>query len=211
MIENSKIKIRQEKKEDYFIVENLVRESFWNVYRPGCNEHFIVNQYRDSPNFIKELSFVLEYDKKIIGYIMYSKSKLNCDDGTEKEVITFGPLAIHPEYQRQGYGKKLVDYSLNKATKLGYPCVFISGDINFYKRCGFVISTSKGIRYAEDLEGEAPYFLCKELKLGFLEKISAIYKDPKEYFVSQEKSQLFEEYDKKFASKEKLKLPSQIF
>ena len=101
MIENSKIKIRQEKKEDYFIVENLVRESFWNVYRPGCDEHFIVNQYRDSPNFIKELSLVLEYDKKIIGYIMYSKSKLNCDDGTEKEVITFGPLAIHPEYQRQ--------------------------------------------------------------------------------------------------------------
>lgn len=64
---------------------------------------------------------------------MYSKSKLNCDDGTEKEVIAFGPLAIHPEYQRQGYGKKLVDYSLNKATKLGYPCVFISGDINFIR------------------------------------------------------------------------------
>ncbi|MBQ1984073.1 MAG: N-acetyltransferase, partial [Spirochaetaceae bacterium] len=199
--------IRQEESKDFFIVENLVREAFWNVYQPGCDEHFIVNQYRDNSDFIKELSLVLELDNKIIGYIMFSKAQIDCDNGTKLDVVTFGPLAIHPDFQRKGFGKILVDYSLEKAKDLGYTCVFICGNGEFYGRSGFVPATTKGIRYADDPEGEALYFLCKELKENFLKDVYGIYHDPKGYFIPHEKPEAFEKYESTFPKKEKLKLP----
>lgn len=203
--------IRQEESKDFFTVENLVREAFWNVYQPGCDEHFIVNQYRDNSDFIKELSLVLELDNKIIGYIMFSKAQIDCDNGTKLDVVTFGPLAIHPDFQRKGFGKILVDYSLEKAKDLGYPCVFICGNGEFYGRSGFVPATTKGIRYADDPEGEALYFLCKELKENFLKDVYGIYHDPKGYFIPHEKPEAFEKYESTFPKKEKLKLPGHIF
>lgn len=203
--------IRQEESKDFFTVENLVREAFWNVYQPGCDEHFIVNQYRDNPDFIKELSLVLELDNKIIGYIMFSKAQIDCDNGTKLDVVTFGPLAIHPDFQRKGFGKILVDYSLEKAKDLGYTCVFICGNGEFYGKCGFVPATTKGIRYADDPEGEALYFLCKELKENFLKDVYGIYHDPKGYFIPHEKPEAFEKYESTFPKKEKLKLPGHIF
>lgn len=203
--------IRQEESKDFFIVENLVREAFWNVYQPGCDEHFIVNQYRDNPDFIKELSLVLELDNKIIGYIMFSKAQIDCDNGTKLDVVTFGPLAIHPDFQRKGFGKILVDYSLEKAKDLGYTCVFICGNGEFYGKSGFVPATTKGIRYADDPEGEALYFLCKELKENFLKDVYGIYHDPKGYFIPHEKPEAFEKYESTFPKKEKLKLPGHIF
>ena len=203
--------IRQEESKDFFTVENLVREAFWNVYQPGCDEHFIVKHYRSNPDFIKELSLVLEVDDKIIGYIMYSKAQIDCNDGTIIDVATFGPLAIHPDFQRQGFGKILVDYSLEKAKELGIPCVLICGSGEFYGKSGFVPSTTKGIRYADDSEGDALYFLCKELKEDFLKDIFGIYHDPKGYFVTHENPEDFEKYDLKFPKKEKLKLPGHIF
>ena len=203
--------IRQEKSEDFFTVENLVREAFWNVYQPGCDEHFIVNQYRDNPDFIKELSLVLEVDDKIIGYIMFSKAQIDCNDGSKVDVITFGPLAIHPDFQRKGFGKILVDYSLEKAKDLGYTSVFICGNGEFYGKSGFVPATTKGIHYAEDPNGDALYFLCKELKDGFLKDIFGMYRDPKGYLIPHEKPEDFEKYELGFPKKEKLKLSGQIF
>lgn len=203
--------IRQEESKDFFTVENLVREAFWNVYQPGCDEHFIVNQYRDNPDFIKELSLVLELDNKMIGYIMFSKAQIDCDNGTKLDVVTFGPLAIHPDFQRKGFGKILVDYSLEKAKDLGYTCVFICGNGEFYGKSGFVPATTKGIRYADDPEGEALYFLCKELKENFLKDVYGIYHDPKGYFIPHEKPEAFEKYESTFPKKEKLKLPEHIF
>ena len=203
--------IRQEESKDFFTVENLVREAFWNVYQPGCDEHFIVNQYRYNPDFIKELSLVLELDNKIIGYIMFSKAQIDCDNGTKLDVVTFGPLAIHPDFQRKGFGKILVDYSLEKAKDLGYTCVFICGNGEFYGKSGFVPATTKGIRYADDPEGEALYFLCKELKENFLKDVYGIYHDPKGYFIPHEKPEAFEKYESTFPKKEKLKLPGHIF
>lgn len=203
--------IRQEESKDFFTVENLVREAFWNVYQPGCDEHFIVNQYRDNPDFIKELSLVLELDNKIIGYIMFSKAQIDCDNGTKLDVVTFGPLAIYPDFQRKGFGKILVDYSLEKAKDLGYTCVFICGNGEFYGKSGFVPATTKGIRYADDPEGDALYFLCKELKENFLKHVYGIYHDPKGYFIPHEKPEAFEKYESTFPKKEKLKLPGHIF
>ena len=125
-------KIRIEEKKDYEIVENLTRECFWNVYRPGCTEHFVLHCYRNNPDFIPELSLVMELEGKIIGHVMYSWSYIDSDDGRKIKIMTFGPICIHKDCQRKGYGKILLDYSMEKAKQMGAGCLLICGNINFY-------------------------------------------------------------------------------
>ena len=107
--------IRLEKAEDYREVENLVRESFWNVYRPGCSEHFVIHVLRDDPAFVKELDFAMEQNGKLIGQNMFMRTVIEADDGRTVAVLTMGPIGITPSLKRRGYGKKLLDYSLEKA------------------------------------------------------------------------------------------------
>ena len=111
--------IRNEKKEDYRTVENLIRESFWNVYRPGCLEHYVIHTLRDDKAFIPELSFVMELDGKIIGQNMFMRANIKADDGRDIPVMTMGPICIAPELKRKGYGKILLDYTLEKAKEYG--------------------------------------------------------------------------------------------
>ena len=113
--------IRLERKEDYREVENLVREAFWNVYRPGCSEHFVIHVLRDDPAFVKELDFVMEQDGRLIGQNMFMRTVINADDGRVIPVLTMGPIGITPELKRHGYGKKLLDYCLEKATAMPMP------------------------------------------------------------------------------------------
>ena len=126
--------------------------------------------------------------------------------------MTFGQICIHPDYQRKGYGKILLDYSLEKAKNLGAKCILIEGNINFYGKSGFIKASEKGIKYADyNGDDDAPFFLCKELEKDFLKDIKGIYKDPEGYFVADKYPELFEEFDNKFPKKEKLKLPGQLF
>ena len=104
--------IRPEREEDYRQVEDLVRESFWNVYRPGCSEHCVIHVLRGDPAFIPELDFVMEQDGKLIGQNMFMKTVIEADDGRIIPVLTMGPIGIMPELKRQGYGKKLLDFCL---------------------------------------------------------------------------------------------------
>lgn len=201
--------IRREEKKDYRDVENLTREAFWNVYRPGCTEHYVLHCLRDDAAFVPELDFVMEKDGEIIGQVIYVHSKIECDDGTLLPVMTFGPICIAPQYKRQGYGKKLLDYSMEQAEKAGAGALVITGNIDFYGKSGFVSAKTKGIRYADD--PDADYFLIKELKPGFLDGISGTYRDPKGYFVAEKDPCAFEKYDEAFPKKEKLTLPGQIF
>ena len=101
--------IRLETKDDYRAVENLTREAFWNVYRPGCMEHYVLHCYRDDPAFVPELDLVMELDGTLMGHIMYARSEIRCEDGRNIPIMTFGPISIAPEYKRQGYGKQLLD------------------------------------------------------------------------------------------------------
>ena len=107
--------IRLERKEEHREVENLVREAFWNVYRPGCLEHYVLNQLRNDSDFIPELDFVMEKNGKIIGQNMFMRANIKADDGRDIPIMTMGPICIAPEFKRQGYGKILLDYSLEKA------------------------------------------------------------------------------------------------
>lgn len=158
--------IRLERKEEHREVENLVREAFWNVYRPGCLEHYVLNQLRNDAAFV-------------------------------------------PEFKRQGYGKSLLDYSLEKAAEMGAGAVCFEGNIDFYGKSGFTFASEFGIRYHGLPEGEdASFFLCKELKPGYLDGITGEYATPQGYFVDEAET---EEFDKKFPYKEKIKLPGQIF
>lgn len=201
--------IRNEKKEDYREVENLIRESFWNVYRPGCLEHYVIHKLRDDEAFIPELDFVMELGGKLIGQNMFMKANIKADDGRNIPIMTMGPICITPELKRKGYGKILLDYSLEKAKEFGCKAICFEGNIDFYGKSGFTYAGNFGIRYHGLPEGEdASFFLCKELVEGYLDGITGEYAPPQGYSVSEDEA---EEFDKSFPPKEKLKLPGQIF
>ena len=201
--------IRPEEKEDYREVENLVRESFWNVYRPGCSEHYVIHVLRDDPAFVKKLDFVMEQDGRLIGQNMFMRTVINADDGRVIPVLTMGPIGIIPELKRQGYGKAILDYSLEKAAALGYGAVLFEGNIGFYGESGFDYARKFGIRYHDLPEGaDDSFFLCKELIPGYLDDITGVYQTPQGYYVDDAD---VEEFDKGCLPKEKLKLPGQIF
>jgi predicted N-acetyltransferase YhbS len=205
------ITIRQEQPADYHEVENLTREAFWNVYRPGCTEHYVLNQYRSNPDFIPELDFVMEENGHIIGHIMFSKAELTLDDGNKRPSWTFGPISIHPDYKRKGYGLKLLNYALNRAREIGIGFLCMEGNIEFYKHAGFGLASHLGIHYhAEPRNAEVPYFLAQELVPGWLGGIEATYCPPKGYFVADNNPSAFEAYEASFPPKEKLRLPGQL-
>ena len=216
--------IRLEEQKDYRDVENLVRESFWNVYRPGCSEHYVIHVLRDDPAFVPELDFVMhlsvqendpgdhsvaEQDGMLIGQNMFMKTVIEADDGREIPVLTMGPIGITPELKRKGYGKKLLDYCLEKATEMGYGAVLFEGNIGFYSHCGFDYASKFGIRY-HDLpeDADSSFFLCRELIPGYLDDVTGVYQTPQGYYVKDED---VEEFDKQFPPKEKKKLPGQLF
>lgn len=201
--------IRLERKDDHAKVENLVREAFWNVYRPGCLEHYVLHQMRDAEDFVPELNFVLEKDGEIIGQNVFVKAKITADDGREIPIMTMGPICIAPEYKRQGYGKILLDYSLEKAAEFGAGALCFEGNIDFYGKSGFTFASEFGIRYHGLPEGEdASFFLCKELIPGYLDGITGEYATPQIYFVDEAEADVF---DQRFPDKKKLKLPGQLF
>ena len=201
--------IRPEKKEEHRAVEELIRESFWNVYRPGCSEHYVIHLLRNDPAFVRELDFVMEQDGRLIGQNMFMRTVINADDGREIPVLTMGPICITPELKRRGYGKKLLDYSLEKAAECGFGAVLFEGNIGFYGKSGFTYASDFGIRYHDLPEGaDASFFLCKELSEGYLDGITGVYQTPAGYYVSDDD---VEEFDKQFPPKVKQRLPGQIF
>ncbi len=203
--------IRLEKPEDYRKTENLVRESFWNVYRPGCLEHYVLKNLRNDKDFIPELDFVMEKDGKIIGQNIFVKTVVKADDGRDIPIMTMGPICIAPDFKRQGYGKMLLDYSLKKAKEFGCKAVCFEGNIDFYGKSGFRYAREFGIRYHGLPEGEDDsFFLAIELEKGYFDNVTGEYSTPKGYFVGFENPEAFENYDATFPKKEKLKLPGQL-
>ena len=201
--------IRLERKEEYREVETLVRDSFWNVYRPGCLEHYVLHVLRDDSAFVPELDFVMVKDGRIIGQNMFMRAVINADDGREIPIMTMGPICIANDLKRQGFGKLLLDYSLEKAAELGCGALCFEGNIDFYGKSGFSYASDFGIRYHGLPEGEdASFFLCRELKKGYLDGVTGEYSTPRGYFVDEAEA---EKFDALFEPKTKLKLPGQLF
>ena len=204
--------IRRETPDDFRAVENLVRESFWNVYRPGCQEHFVLHRLRDDPAFVPELDLVMEKDGELIGQNMFMRAHIQANDGRDIPIMTMGPICVAPAFKRQGYGKLLLDASLEKAAALGCGALCFEGNILFYGKSGFTYASDFGIRYhglPED--ADASFFLCKELIPGYLSGVTGVYGPPEGYFAAEKEPEAFEAFDALFPPKEKLKLPGQLF
>ena len=196
-----------EQEKDYFEVESMVRNSFWNVYRPGALEHYIVHNLRGDESFLKNLAYVIECDDKIIGHINYSVGFIDYDDERADAVI-LGPVAIHEDFQNQGLGSRLIDYTLNLAENEGIPFVLVVGDEDYYHRFGFVSASEYGL-YLEgtDTSDECPFFMIRlfdEFESG--DKIG-IFHNPDVFDVDSED---VDEFDKKFEYRKKEVLEGQL-
>lgn len=130
--------IRNERPDEQRRVEELIRDAFWNVNEPGANEHYLAHIMRSHPDFVPELNLVAELDGKIVGSIMYTRCKLVGAQGERRETLTFGPIAVHPDYQRRGIGKAMIEESFCRAREMGYDSVVIFGHPGNYVARGFV-------------------------------------------------------------------------
>jgi len=191
------IELRLEEEKDYFIVENITREAFWNHYVPGCDEHLLIHNLRKTNEFIKELDFVAINNNKIIGNIVYVKAKIINND-MEYTVLTFGPISVLPEYQNNRIGSKLINHTVKLSKEMGYKGIIIYGDPEYYKRFGFKESKQYKITNKEKKYPAA--LLVLELYPNALNGIEGIFDEGKAYEVD---SNEIEEFDKKFIKKEK--------
>ena len=197
--------IMPESEDDYFEVENMVRNSFWNIYRPGAYEHLIVHNLRCDESFISNLAYVIKKDDIIVGHINYSKGKI--DHGNEiEEAIILGPVSIDCDYQNRGLGSRLIEHTLDLAENDGIPYVFVVGDENYYSRFGFEPASEYGI-YLEgtDVNEENPFFMIKIFDESQIK--GGTFKNPDVFDVDESE---LDEFDKKFEHKEKLILEGQL-
>ncbi|MBR5503904.1 MAG: N-acetyltransferase [Methanobrevibacter sp.] len=206
--------IRLEEEKDYFKVENLVRDAFWNIYRPGALEHYIVHNLREDSSFIKDLAYVIEKDDEIIGHINYSFGKLNLEQNDEKisaeDAVVLGPIAIKPECQKQGYGSKLIRHTLKIAEEKDIPFIIVIGDENYYSRFGFECGSKYNLFLENtDYNEENPFFMIKLNKNIFNEKNydKGIFSNPDVFNVNEEE---VDEFDKNFEYKKKRVLEGQL-
>lgn len=198
------LNIRNEEPRDYETVENITRDAFYNLYIPGCVEHYLVRTMRNHTDFIRELDLVLELDHKVIGYIMYTKATLTDEAGTVKNILTFGPLCIEPKYQRRGYGKLLIQHSAEKAVSMGYDIIVIFGAPSNYVSSGFVSCKKYNICVEGDQFPSA--MLVRELRPGVLDGRKWYYRDSPVMTVSPEDANA---YDDTLIPKERKHTPAQ--
>ncbi len=190
--------IRPETESDYRETENVTRESFWDVYQPGCNEHLLAHNLRKVGAFVKELDYVACHHNKIVGNIMYSKAKVVDDHNHQFEVLCLGPVSVLPEYQGQGIGKLLITETLKMARDLNYKGVFLMGNPAYYSKFGFRNAEAFNIQTAEGENFE--YFMGLELSQNSLEGITGRFIDDPVFRINEDE---LEEFDKQFPQKEK--------
>lgn len=196
---NKIIKIRNEEETDYERVEEITRKAFWNLYIPGCIEHYLVHVMRSHKDFLPELDLVIEVDNQIIGNIMYTKAKLVDECGKEKEILTFGPVCILPEYQRMGYGKKLMEYSFEQAIALGYDVIVIFGNPSNYVSRGFKSCKKYNICIENGTYPAA--MMVKELKPEVLDGMKWVYYDSAVMKIDEQEAERFDESMEKMEKK----------
>ena len=197
--------LRPEEEKDYNSVENLTREAFWNVYKPGCDEHLLIHNMRNKKEFIKDLDYVAVFNDEVIGNIVYAQAKI-IGVNKEYDVITFGPVSVLPMYQKRGVGKKLIEHTVTKAKEMGLNAIMIYGNPKYYERFGFKNSREYSITDMEGNYNDA--LMALELYPKSLKNINGKFFEGEAYKVDKKELEIF---DKNFPYKEKLVLDTQIF
>jgi putative acetyltransferase len=185
--------IRNETEYDQRIVEEITRKAFWNLYVPGCDEHYLIHKLRSHADFVKELDFVLCINGDIVANIMYSRSILVGNNGEKFNTLTFGPVSVLPDYQRQGIGSRLIEYSLTRAKELGWKVVVIYGSPGNYVKFGFRSCKRYNLTNSKGIFPTA--LLVKELEIGAIGSGPWQFIESEVYQVDMNKAK---EYDKKF-------------
>ena len=193
------VTIRNEAQADYQTVEDMTRKAFWNLYEPGCAEHYLVHVMRAHADFLSELDFVMEVDNQVIGNIMYTKAKLIDESGAEKEILTFGPFSIMPGYQRMGYGKLLLEHSFKRASALGYDVIVIFGAPGNYVSRGFQCCKKHNVCLENGTFPTA--MMVKELTPGALDGRTWVYYDSPVMDLDIAEAQRFDETLEKMEKK----------
>lgn len=198
------IEIRTTRKEDYQSTEHVIREAFWNVYGPGCEDHYMVHQMRKHPTFVSELDVVAVVDGKIVGNIVYLTSYIQKDDDTKQEVLSLGPIAVLPEYQKNNIGSLLISYTKAKAQELGYQAILLCGNHRFYSKNGFERAESYNVRNSDNFYFDGLHICLLQSNID----VSGRYYEDEIYLVDQKEAELF---DLQFPYKEKIEnTPSQL-
>lgn len=192
-------------KNDFLITENITREAFWNVYRPGCVEHLILHNLRNSNSYIKELDLVAVVENKITGHILSTKAKIVDALGNEHEILCVGPLSVLPDFQKKGIGSLLLKHSIEAAKELGFSGMILFGNPDYYHPFGFRNAQGYGITTKDDQNFEA--FMALELKNKGLEAIRGRFFEDNAFEIKTE--ELFE-FEKNFSYKEKLVTDTQF-
>jgi len=197
--------LRLEEEKDYNSVENLTREAFWNVYKPGCDEHLLVHNIRKANEFIKDLDYVAVSNDEVIGNIVYVKARI-IGVNKEYDVLTFGPVSVLPMYQKKGIGKELIEHTIKKSKEMGFNAIIIYGNPKYYERFGFINTKGYGIT---DMEGNySNALMALELYPNSLENVSGKFFEGEVYKIDKKELEI---YEKNFPYKEKLVLDTQIF
>lgn len=169
--------IRTTHRQEYFATEQLTRETFWNLYQPGCSEHFILHQLRKSDSYISELDLVALYRGEIVGHIISTKAKVTDHQGQEHEILCVGPLSVEPALQHRGIGTKLLNHSIDEARRIGYGGMILFGNPAYYHRFGFKNAQTYGITTKDRQNFDA--FMALELSAGSLNETEGrFFEDP---------------------------------
>lgn len=203
---NNDFIIRRETVNDYHNTENAAREAFWNQNRPGCDEHYFIHVLRQHRDFVPELDFVAEVGGRIVGCVMYAKSRLIDENGEEKQVLTMGPLCVVPECQRMGIGKALLEHTFPIAKELGYDVVINFGNPDNYVARGYKSCRKYNVCFEGDIFPAA--LLVKELTEGALDGRKWYY-HPSDSDHPCDDPEEFERFDAQFPPKVKGWQPSQ--
>jgi predicted N-acetyltransferase YhbS len=197
--------IKQTEKGFFFQTENLTREAFWNLYKPGCDEHLVLHNIRKSENYIKELDLVAFFNEQLIGHIISSKAKVIDSMNLEHEILCVGPISVLPEFQNKGIGSELIEYSISLARRLGFIGMILFGNPDYYHRFGFKNAKEFEIT-TKDLQNFEP-FMALQLQEKGMEKLKGKFYEDTAYMIDQSELTVFE---KKFPEKEKKKTETQF-